>query len=61
MNDNVPNISFQHTYQVYKLGATPIEVAQLVVKIPTIINNSEPLVHIYKPQVRNVELIFINI
>ncbi|XP_076177580.1 integrin alpha-8-like isoform X2 [Ptiloglossa arizonensis] len=50
MNDNVPNISFQHTYQVYKLGATPIEVAQLVVKIPTIINNSEPLVHIYKPQ-----------
>ncbi|XP_033341315.2 integrin alpha-5 [Megalopta genalis] len=44
------NLSFQHTYQVYKLGATPIESAQLVIKIPTAINYSDPLIHIYKPQ-----------
>ncbi|XP_078049489.1 integrin alpha-4 [Augochlora pura] len=44
------NLSFQHTYQVYKLGATSIESAQLVIKIPTAINGSDPLIHIYKPQ-----------
>ncbi|XP_053990457.1 integrin alpha-8-like isoform X2 [Hylaeus volcanicus] len=49
-NNNASNVSFQHTYQVYKLGATPIEDARLVVKIPTVINSSESLVHIYKPQ-----------
>ncbi|XP_076636338.1 integrin alpha-8 [Colletes latitarsis] len=50
MNNNASNVSFQHTYQVYKLGVTPIEDARLVVKIPTVIDRSKPLVYIYKPQ-----------
>ncbi|XP_043256911.1 integrin alpha-9-like isoform X2 [Colletes gigas] len=50
MNNNASNVSFQHTYQVYKLGVTPIEDARLVVKVPTVIEHSKPLVHVYKPQ-----------
>ncbi|XP_076659028.1 integrin alpha-PS3-like [Halictus rubicundus] len=51
IKDAASNISFQHTYQVYKLGATPIETAQLVIKVPVAINGSDPLIHIYKPQI----------
>ncbi|XP_046144309.1 integrin alpha-9-like isoform X1 [Osmia bicornis bicornis] len=49
-NDIAPNISFQHTYQVYKLGASPIEDAQLTIKVPIAIRDSKILVYIYKPQ-----------
>ncbi|XP_015435254.1 PREDICTED: integrin alpha-PS3-like [Dufourea novaeangliae] len=50
IKDAASNISFQHTYQVYKLGATPVEDAQLVIKVPVAINVSDPLIYIYKPQ-----------
>ncbi|XP_076668792.1 integrin alpha-8-like isoform X2 [Andrena cerasifolii] len=50
MNYNNSIVSFQHTYQVYKLGATPIEDAQLIVKVPMAIKDSEPLVNLHKPQ-----------
>nr|XP_012151781.1 PREDICTED: integrin alpha-9-like isoform X1 [Megachile rotundata] len=49
-HDAASNVSFQHTYQVYKLGASAIEDAQLIVKVPTAIQDSETLVYIYKPQ-----------
>ncbi|OAD59083.1 Integrin alpha-4 [Eufriesea mexicana] len=50
-NKIIPNITFQHAYQVYKLGASPIEDARLVVKVPLAINDSDTLIHVYKPQV----------
>lgn len=51
INDNASNIIFEHTYQMYKLGATPIEEAKLIIKVPTAVKDSEPLVHFYRPQV----------
>ncbi|CAL7946483.1 unnamed protein product [Xylocopa violacea] len=50
INEAVPNISFQHTYQVYKLGASPIEDAQLTVRVPLTFENSKTLLHMYKPR-----------
>ncbi|XP_076279994.1 integrin alpha-4 isoform X2 [Lasioglossum baleicum] len=53
------NISFQHTYQVYKLGATPIDTARLIIKVPVAItNNSDPLIRIYKPQIHVLGQLF---
>lgn len=46
------NITFQHTYEVYKHGASPIESAQLIVKVPLAIEDLKTLIYIYKPQVR---------
>lgn len=45
------NISFQHTYQILKLGATPIQEARLIIKIPTTKDDLSSLVFLYKPQV----------
>ncbi|XP_043529177.1 integrin alpha-5-like isoform X1 [Frieseomelitta varia] len=44
------NITFQHTYEVYKHGASPIESAQLIVKVPLAIEDLKTLIYIYKPQ-----------
>ncbi|XP_031839454.2 integrin alpha-PS3-like isoform X1 [Nomia melanderi] len=49
LKDTAKNISFQQMYQVYKLGATPIGSAELIIKIPTMIN-LETLIDIYEPQ-----------
>ncbi|EFN76848.1 Integrin alpha-PS3 [Harpegnathos saltator] len=46
------NVSFQHTYQILKSGATPIREAQLFVNIPTSVNGSNSLVFLHKPRVR---------
>lgn len=47
------NVSFEHTYQILKFGATPIKEAQLLLSIPTAVNNIGPLVSLYnKPRVR---------
>lgn len=45
------NIIFQHIYQILKFGATPIEEARLVVNLPTVVDDSESLVSLYKPRV----------
>lgn len=52
LNESSSNITFQHTYQVYKFGASPIEDAQLVVKVPLATEDSTTLIYMYKPQVR---------
>ncbi|XP_011151181.1 integrin alpha-PS3 [Harpegnathos saltator] len=45
------NVSFQHTYQILKSGATPIREAQLFVNIPTSVNGSNSLVFLHKPRI----------
>ncbi|KOC68174.1 Integrin alpha-9 [Habropoda laboriosa] len=50
LDEGASNISFQHTYQVYKLGPSPLENAQLIVKVPFAIKDSKTLVHIYESQ-----------
>ncbi|XP_032681559.1 integrin alpha-PS3-like isoform X2 [Odontomachus brunneus] len=45
------NVSFQHTYQILKSGATPIKRARLLVNIPTYVNGSGPLVFLHKPRI----------
>ncbi|XP_024225722.1 integrin alpha-PS5 isoform X3 [Bombus impatiens] len=50
LNESSSNITFQHTYQVYKLGASPIEDAQLAVKVPLATEDSTTLIYMYKPQ-----------
>lgn len=49
LNEIAQNVTFQHTYQVYKLGASPIEVAQLIVKIPLTFKDLH-LIYMYKSQ-----------
>lgn len=51
LNEIAQNVIFQHTYQVYKLGASPIEIAQLIVKVPLAIKDLH-LIYMYKSQVR---------
>lgn len=59
LNEIAQNVTFQHTYQVYKLGASPIEVAQLIVKIPLTFKDLH-LIYMYKSQVRIYIFTFIN-
>ncbi|KYM88635.1 Integrin alpha-PS3 [Atta colombica] len=42
------NIVFQHVYQILKFGKTPIEEARLVVNLPTVINDSDSPLLLYK-------------
>ncbi|XP_031775383.1 integrin alpha-5-like isoform X3 [Apis florea] len=49
LNEIAQNVIFQHTYQVYKLGASPIEIAQLIVKVPLAIKDLH-LIYMYKSQ-----------
>lgn len=51
LNSDRENIIFQHIYQILKFGATPIEEARLVVNLPTVVDDSESLVSLYKPRV----------
>ncbi|KOX74187.1 Integrin alpha-4 [Melipona quadrifasciata] len=48
--ENSSNITFQHTYEVYKHGASPIESAQLIIKVPLAIEDLKTLIYMYKPQ-----------
>ncbi|KAG7199784.1 hypothetical protein KM043_000447 [Ampulex compressa] len=48
--DEAPNISFQHTYQILKFGPTSIDKARLVVNVPTGLRGAIPMVHLYRPQ-----------
>ncbi|XP_011336748.1 integrin alpha-PS3 isoform X2 [Ooceraea biroi] len=45
------NITLQHTYQILKVGATPIEKAQLIVDVPTLVDESGSLIFLYKPRI----------
>lgn len=60
LNEIAQNVTFQHTYQIYKLGASPIEIAQLIVKIPLAFKDLH-LIYMYKSQVRIYIFTFINI
>jgi hypothetical protein len=51
LDKDVLNVTFQHVYQILKFGATPVEKAQLIVNIPTLVDNSGSLVFLYKPRV----------
>ncbi|XP_076245985.1 integrin alpha-9 [Calliopsis andreniformis] len=50
INNNISNITFEHTYQVYKLGVSPIEDSRLIIKVPMAIKDLEPLVYLQTPQ-----------
>ncbi|KAH0945019.1 hypothetical protein HN011_005493 [Eciton burchellii] len=51
LDKDVLNVTFQHVYQILKFGATPVEKAQLIVNIPTFVDNSGSLVFLYKPRI----------
>ncbi|CAK9807089.1 Integrin alpha-8 [Anthophora quadrimaculata] len=50
LDEGISNVSFQHTYQVYKLGPSPLESARLVVKVPLATKDSKILVHVHQFQ-----------
>lgn len=45
------NVSFQHTYNVFKYGATPITEGQLLIQIPLSFDGGEPFIVLKTPQV----------
>ncbi|XP_072751774.1 integrin alpha-9 isoform X2 [Anoplolepis gracilipes] len=45
------NITFQHTYQILKFGATSIDEARLIVNVPAGTEDSGSLVFLYKPRI----------
>ncbi|XP_018399144.1 PREDICTED: integrin alpha-9-like [Cyphomyrmex costatus] len=51
LDNDRSNIVFQHVYQILKFGETPIEEARLVVNLPTIIDDSDSPVLLYKPRI----------
>ncbi|XP_015594346.1 integrin alpha-V [Cephus cinctus] len=49
-NENTLNITFQHTYQIIKLGATPISDSELTVDMPIATGNYSYFLSVYEPQ-----------
>ncbi|XP_029667439.1 integrin alpha-4-like isoform X1 [Formica exsecta] len=51
MDKDQLNITFQHTYQILKFGATSIDEARFTVNIPVATENAGSLVFLYKPRI----------
>ncbi|KAL6443318.1 hypothetical protein ACFW04_002895 [Cataglyphis niger] len=45
------NITFQHTYQILKFGATSIDEARFTVNVPAATENAGSLLFLYKPRI----------
>ncbi|XP_012234864.1 integrin alpha-9-like [Linepithema humile] len=51
LHEDQLNITFRHIYQIFKFGATSLEEAQLVVNVPSAMNDLGSFVVLYKPQI----------
>lgn len=49
-NGTAYNVSFHHAYEVRKLGATPVEIARLVIKVPMVARSPAPLLRVFEPR-----------
>lgn len=51
IQENPINVTFQHVYNIFKYGSTPIMEGQVLIEIPVQIEDNDPFILLKRPQV----------